>query len=268
MVAGDIALVGLGLSGKTSLLRALAAGHLPQHASPSEPAVATVKVPDDRLDRLADLVHARKTTYLELRIFDFPSFSVGKKGPPPQLLGQLSTCDLLVHVVRAFEDEALAHPSGGVNPERDVTALDLELALADLAIVERRIERATAEMRSLAAGARGAYERELAVLGKLKAGLESEVPIRIQGVAEEELASLSGFNLLTAKPLLVVLNVSEAEAGRTAEIEAEAKEHFKGGVGVVALAAKTEADLTELTEEEAAEFRSELGLPPEPPTGR
>src|SRR4051812_28446617 len=100
----DVALIGLASSGKTSLLRALAAGHLPAHGSATEPAVATVKVPDERLDRMAVLVSARKTTYLELKLLDFPSLSVGKKGPPPQLLGALSTADLLVHVVRAFPD--------------------------------------------------------------------------------------------------------------------------------------------------------------------
>src|SRR5207302_11470498 len=134
------------------------------HASPNEPAVAVVKVPDDRLDRLAVLVNALKTTYIEARILDFPSFSVGKKGPPAQLLGSLSTCDLLVHVVRGFGTEALSDESGGFNAARDVAALDLELALADLGVIERRIERITAEMRALAAGARSAYERELALM--------------------------------------------------------------------------------------------------------
>ena len=81
-------------------MRALAAGHLPQHSSPTEPLVAVVKVPDERLDRLATLVNARKTTYLELRLLDFPSFSVGKKGPPGALLGALSTADLLVRASR------------------------------------------------------------------------------------------------------------------------------------------------------------------------
>ena len=91
--------------------------------------MAVVKVPDERLDRLAALVQARKTTYLELRLLDFPSLSVGKKGPAPQLLGSLSTCDLFVHVVRAFGEES-AHPEGSIAPARDVAALNLELALA------------------------------------------------------------------------------------------------------------------------------------------
>jgi ribosome-binding ATPase len=250
-------------------LRALAAGHLPHHATPNEAAVAVVKVPDDRLDRLAVLVNARKTTYIEARILDFPSFSVGKKGPPAQLLGSLSTSDLLVHVIRAFSDESLPDQPGGADPARDVAALDLELALADLGAVERRIERVAVEMRSLAAGARGAYEREMALLERLKTGLEAEVPIRAQDVAAPELATLSGFNFLTAKPLLVVLNVAEEDASRAKEMETDIEGVLgKKGIGVIALAAKAEADLTELSEEEALEFRRELGLPPDAASGR
>jgi GTP-binding protein YchF len=242
---------------------------LPHHGSATEPAIAVVKVPDTRLDRLAVLVKARKTTYIEHRILDFPSLSVGKKGPAPQLLGALSTSDLLVHVVRAFADESLPHPSDSIDPGRDLAALDLELALADLAVIERRIERVTAEMRSLAASARGSYQREIDLLQRLKAGLEVEAPIRSQDVSDEELALLSGFNLLTAKRLLAVLNVAEDEIGRAGEIEAQLREKFGGPkVSVVTLAAKTEADLTELNPEEAAEFRRELGLPPEPASER
>ncbi|HWO74254.1 MAG TPA: DUF933 domain-containing protein [Dehalococcoidia bacterium] len=258
----DVALVGLAASGKTTLLRALAAGHLPHHPNPNEPAVAVVKVPDERLDRLAALVGAKKTTYLELRLLDFPSFSVGKKGPPPQLLATLSTVDLLVHVVRAFTDASVPHPLESIDPERDVAALDLELAFADLGIVERRIERLKAETRSLAAGARGARERELALLERLKQGLEAEVPVRAMGLSDEERSLLSGYNLLTAKPMLIVLNIDEAEAGRHAEIEAEARgRHGRPGTAVIAVAAKPEADVAELPPQEAEEFRRELGLP-------
>src|SRR6185503_7514649 len=100
----DVAIIGLASSGKTTLLKALAAGHLPQHAgSSNEPIMAVVKVPDERLEKLATLVAARKTTYLELKLQDFPSLSVGRKGPPPALLGLLQTVDLIVHVVRAFK---------------------------------------------------------------------------------------------------------------------------------------------------------------------
>ncbi|HLF78667.1 MAG TPA: DUF933 domain-containing protein [Dehalococcoidia bacterium] len=265
----DVALIGLASSGKTTLLKALAAGHLPQHGSANEPVMAVVKVPDERLDKLATLVSARKTTYLELRLLDFPSLSVGKKGPPPQLLGVLATADLIVHVVRSFEDDAVPHPLDSIDPARDVAALELELALADLGIVERRIERLTVEARSLAAGARGAQEREMALLRRIKEGLEAEKPVRSMGLSAEELATLSGYNLLTAKPLLLVLNIDEADAARTDAIEADARKRLAGpGTSVIALAVKAEADVAELPAEDAVEFRGELGLPDEPAAGR
>jgi GTP-binding protein YchF len=264
----DLALIGLASSGKSTLMRALAAGHVPQHVSPHEPVVAVVKVPDERLDRLAALVHAKKTTYLELRILDFPSFAVGKKGPPPQLLGALSTNDLLVHVVRAFHDESVPHPLGSVNPLRDITAMDLELAFADLAVVERRIERLTAEMRSLAAGARGAQEREMTLMQRLKGALEAEKPLRALGLTAEEKVALGGFNFLTLKPMLVVLNIDEADAGRAAEIEGEVRPALTEGASAAALALKAEADVAELPREEAVEFRKELGLPEDPAAAR
>ena len=258
----DVALIGLQTSGKTTLLKALAAGHLPQHGSPNEPVLAVVKVPDQRLDRLAQLVAARKTTYLELRLLDFPSLSVGRKGPPPQLLGVLSTVDLLVHVVRAFSDEAVPHPLDGVDAARDVAALDLELALSDLGTVERRIDRLTAESRSLAAGARGEKEREMALMRRIKEALETEKPVRALGLTPDELSTLSGYNLLTAKPLLLVLNIDEADVDKTAAIEADARKRLVGeGTSVIAVAAKAEADVAELAQDEALEFRRELGLP-------
>jgi GTP-binding protein YchF len=221
-----------------------------------------VKVPDERLDRLATLVSARKTTYLELRLHDFPPFDVGRKGPPPQLLGTLSTADLLVHVVRAFDDASLPHPLESIDPPRDMTALQLELVLADLGVVERRIERVAVESRSLAAGARGAQERELALLKRIKDGLEAEKPVRELGLTPEEKVLLSGFNLLTAKPLLNVLNISENDADRAPEIEAQYRSQAGATeTGVIAVPLKSEADVAELSPEEAAEFRRELGLP-------
>jgi GTP-binding protein YchF len=265
----DVALIGLASSGKTTLLRALAAGHLPHGGAASEPAVAVVKVPDDRLDRLAALVNARKTTYLELKLLDFPAFSVGRKGPPAQLLGALSTADLLVHVVRAFTDESIPHPLESIDPARDIAALELELALADLAVVERRLERLAAESRSLAASARGALERETALMRRLKEGLEAEKPARSLGLTADDKALLSGFNLLTAKPLLTVLNIDEAEASRTDETETKARAQFAApGSNVIAIAAKAEADVAELAPDEAEEFRRGLGLPEMPAAER
>jgi GTP-binding protein YchF len=238
-------------------------------ASPNEATLSVVKVPDERLEKLATLVGAKKTTYLEQRIHDFPGFSVGKKGPPAQLLGQLQTADLLVHVVHAFDDASTPHPLESIDPARDIEALDLELALADLGVIERRLERLKAESRSLAAANRGPQEREMALLTRLKEGLENEKPVREAGLTPEEKTLLGGFNLLTGRPMLIVLNINEGDAARSAEIEARAKADFAAPErGVVAIAVKSEADVAELDPEEAAEFRKDLELPETPAAER
>jgi ribosome-binding ATPase YchF (GTP1/OBG family) len=138
--------------------------------------------------------------------------------------------------------------------------MDLELAFADLAVIERRVERLTAEMRSMAAGARAAHEREMALMQRMKEALENEQPLRSLGLTPDEKASLGGFNFLTLKPLLIVLNVSEGED--LAKIEAEARSKYASQeTGVIAVPVKGEADVAELPPDEAAEFRRELGLP-------
>jgi GTP-binding protein YchF len=253
----DIAIVGLAGSGKTSLLKALAAGHLPAHGSPTEAVLAVVKVPDTRLDALATLVAAKKTTYLELRMLDFPALTSGNKGPAAQMLGQLSTADLMVHVVKAYGDD--------VNPARDVAAVELELTLADLGVIERRIERLTSELRSVPAGQRGVKETEMKLLKRLKETLEAEKPVRSIDLTMDEKTLLGGFNLLTEKPLLIVLNVSEEDAAKAGEIEASARKTLAGPrTEVIAVAAGAEADVAELPPEDAAEFRKEMGMPAEP----
>ena len=227
-----------------------------------------VKVPDERLDRLATLVAARKTTYLELKLQDFPS-QRGKEGASACIAWSSGHGGPCRPCRTGFQRRIVPHPLDSVDPARDIAALDLELALADLGIVERRIDRLTVEARSLSAGNRGAQERELALLKRIKDALESEKPVRAMGLTAEESATLSGYNLLTAKPLLLVLNIDEADVARTSEIEAEGKKDLvSAGISVIALAAKAEADVAELSPEEAIEFRKELGLPEEPATGR
>jgi ribosome-binding ATPase YchF (GTP1/OBG family) len=126
------------------------------------------------------------------------------------------------------------------------------------------VERLNAELRSIAAGQRGVRELEMNLLKRLKEALENEKTVRSLGLTADESAMLSGFNLLTAKPLLVVLNIDESDAQRAEEIEEQARTSFGGPLtDVIAVAARAEADVAELPEDEAAEFRKELGLPPE-----
>jgi hypothetical protein len=140
--------------------------------------------------------------------------------------------------------------------------MDLELAFADLAFVQKRLERLDIAVRSAKAGERAAGEKEVALLGRIKAGLEAETPLRAQTLSPDEWRSLHDYNLLTAKPMLLLLNIDEADVSRADELEVEFRRRWAGPHrDVAALCAKIELELGELSEEEAAEFRADLGVP-------
>jgi hypothetical protein len=259
----DLGIIGLERAGKTTLFHALTRGHAHAAAHGTlEPSVGVVKIPDVRLDELCAILKPRKVTHVEARFLDFPgAFTAKGEGPAGAYLASLAQCDALVHVVRAFHDESVPHPAGSVDVDRDVGAVDLELAFADLGTLGRRHERLETAVRSARPGEREAGERELALVQRLSEALEREQPLRAQDLSSEERRLLAGFQLLTDKPLLIVVNIDEADAPRAAEIEAELAARRPGrGVRVGALCAKLEHELGELSDEEAAEFRADLGL--------
>lgn len=259
----DLGIIGLEQSGKTTVFNAATRGHASAASYGAvEPNIGVVKVPDERLDRLCALLHPKKVTYVETRYLDFPGgLSFRDREPPAAYLAALSQCDALVHVVRLFGDESVPHPDGSIDADRDIGDVSLELAFADLALLQRRHERLEIEVRSARASERELGERELALLQRLREGLERDEPLRAQEIAPDERKIISGYQLLTDKPLLIVLNIDESQVERTAEIEAGFSERWSGrSVGVAALCAKLEQELTELSDAEAAEFRRDLGL--------
>ncbi|MDE3095738.1 MAG: redox-regulated ATPase YchF [Chloroflexota bacterium] len=260
----DLGIIGFQRSGKTTIFNAVTRGHAQTGAYGAgvQPNIGVVKVPDRRLDDLAKLFAPKKLTHADIRYIDFPgaAFSEGQ-GPPAQFLAQLARCDALIHVVRAFADETVPHPAGSVDAARDATAMDLELAFADAGFIEKRLERIEAAMRSVKAGERDAAEREVALLLRLKQGLEDEQPLRAQKMSEEEQQSLSNYQFLTDKPLLLVVNIGEGDVACSREIEAEfgtasAAPH----TAVAAISGKIEQELAQMSEDEAAEFRADLGI--------
>ena len=259
----DIGIIGLERSGKTTVFNAVTRGHAQAGAfGTAEPNIGVVKIPDDRLDRLCDVIQTRKVTYAEVRYLDFPGgFSVRSEGPAGAYLAALSQCDALVHIVRAFRDESVAHPEGTVDAHRDVASVNLELAFADMAMLQRRDERLEIEVRSARAGEREAGERELALVRRLREALDGETPLREQTISPDERRLISGYQLLTDKPLLILANIDEADIAREDEIESEFAERWTGpGLATAALCGKLEQELTELSDDEAVEFRRELSL--------
>jgi GTP-binding protein YchF len=267
----DIGILGLARAGKTSLFNAVTRGtaQVGAYSSQQEPNVGVARVPDARVDALAAVFHPKKTTYAEIRWVDYPVAGFGVEGPGNRFLAEIAGLDALVHVVRAFADEAVPHPEGSVDPHRDVESLDLELAFADLGLIERRLGRIEAEMRSMKAADRARLEADRALLQRLQVELEAGHGIRSLELSEEERRALSAYQFVTALPVLLVVNIGEGDLGRAGEIEAEfATQHGGPGVAVAALCVKVEAELATLEPDEAEEFRRDLGLPEESPLDR
>ena len=262
----DLGIVGLPLCGKTTVFNALTHGHAEAggHRAGVETHIGVVKVPDERLTKLAAQFQSKKVTPAELRYLDLPAMgaTVGRGGgPSSQVLSALSASDGLLHVVRTFQREDVPHPQGSIDPQRDIAAMDVELVLADLAIVEKRLERLAPVVRSAKPGEREAGEREMEILRRVKASLEGETPLRAQGLAAEEERALRDYALLTLKPILLVVNVGEEDIARIADIEGEfAARYAAAGTPAVAICGQLEMELAQLSEEEAREFRQELGL--------
>jgi GTP-binding protein YchF len=270
-MATELGIIGLARSGKTSLFNAVTRGsaQIGEYSSGREPNVGVVHVPDERVDAMAEIFQPKRTVYAEIRWVDFPVAGFGVEGPGAQFLAQLSELDALVHVVRAFEDPSVAHDEGSIDPVRDLEALDLELTFADLALIERRISRLEAEMRSLRAGERGEMERQVALMQRMQAHLEGGAGLRSMAFTETEARELRNYQFVTLLPTLIVVNIGEEQLADAASIEAEFAERYAGpSVEVAALSAKLEAELAQMDPAEAAEFRSDLGLPPSSPLDR
>ena len=261
----DLGIVGLPLCGKTTVFNALTHGHAETggHRAGVETHIGVVKVPDERLSKLAAQFQSKKVTQAELRYLDLPAMGAtfGRGGPSSQVLSALSASDGLLHVVRTFQREDVPHPQGSIDPHRDIAAMDVELVLADLAIVEKRLERLAPVVRAAKPGEREAGEREMELLRRVKASLESETPLRAQNLVAEEEKALRDYALLTLKPILLIVNVGEEDASRIADIESEfAARYAAAGTPAVAICGQLEMELAQLSEEEAWEFRQELGL--------
>jgi len=264
----QIAIVGLAAAGKTTVFNTLTRGHAETGGYGGlELHIGSVKVPDGRLDRLAELFHPKKVVHADVTYVDLPAppasseGRVGAEELPAEHLARLREADALIHVVRAFDDPAVPHPSGSVDPDRDLEQLDLEFSLADLALVDRRLDRLEATGRHGTPAEREANEREAAVLARLKTALEAGSPIRDVDLDPDEERAVRGFRFLTQKPVLVLLNVGERDLPTAAERVARMAAAYAYRSSLVeALSARIEMELEELEADEAAAFMTELGI--------
>jgi GTP-binding protein YchF len=257
----DLAIVGPDQSGKTTIFDALASGHA-QHGDARREQLAVVKIPDERLERLAALIEAEKVTHAELRLHDLPALFEKGRAASGEAAESLSRADGLMLVARAFRRPDVPHPRGDVDPPRDIDDFLAEAVLHDLDIVERRQEKLETQWKSAQRAERDEAQREQQLLARTRERLESGRALRDDPPPPEDARLLGNYGLLTMKPLLILINLDEEDIGRVAEIEAEYGGRFGArGTFVVAVCARLEAELAELDPAEADEFRREMGLP-------
>jgi len=248
----EVGIIGLPKVGKTTLFNTLTASRQSTNAYQvsSQVNVAVASVPDPRLSRLRDHYQPKKFTPATVIYVDIPGIQKGG-GAESLDLARLREVDALAHVVRVFDDPEILHSEGAVDPERDIEIVDLELILADLDIVTRRIERLDkAQKRGLSAD----EQRERALLtDTILPTLEAEQPLRTLELAAEDERRLRGFQLLSAKPLLLVMNVDEDELTAGQDKNVRYPE-------VVTVSAPIEEEISHLDAEHQAEFLADLGL--------
>ncbi len=264
----QIAIVGLAGSGKSTVFNTLTRGHAETGGYGGATVnVGVVKVPDDRLTRLTALFHPKREVHADVTYVDLPApprvegGHGGANDMPADQLARLRNADALLHVVRAFESAAFPHPDGSVDPVRDLERLDLELLLADLSVVEKRVERLRTQGHHGTPAEREANDRELAILERLLPVLQEGKPARDAGLDEDESKVLRGFRFLTEKPVLVLLNIGESDLPRQHDLVASVAGRYghRGSV-VDALSAKVEMEIGELEADDATLFMDELGL--------
>lgn len=264
----QIAIVGLAGSGKTTVFNTLTRGHAETGGYGGVTLnVGVVKVPDERLGRLAEIFKPKKVVQADVTYADLPAppastdGRIGTEELPADHLARLRDSDALLHVVRAFDDPVNPHPAGSVDPARDLEQLDLEFTLADLAMTERRLERLKSSGKHGSQAEREAAEREEVVLRRIHEGLEAGTPIRDLGLDEDDEKAIRGFRFLTQKPVLVLLNVGESDLARAPELVASIGADYRHEHAIVdALSARIEMELGELEPDEAAVFMEELGI--------
>jgi len=254
------AIIGLPMVGKTSLFTILTGVHENAARMGSlEARVGITKVPDARVDALAKLYQPPKTTYATVEYLDFPSISK-EALRDPSYLASLRVADALAHVLRVFESDTVPHEKGSVDPLRDFEDVEVELMLSDLVVVEKRMERVDKDRKKIKSPD---LDQEFALLERLKTELEANRPLRGLEYNPEEEKRIRGFQFLSQKPMLCVLNLGEKDAGRLHEVEEEyRKGPFAGrkNTAVTAICGQIEAELAELKPEEAKELLSSYGL--------
>jgi hypothetical protein len=255
-------LIGFPGAGKTALFQLLTrAREAPRPGGKADANVGVSRVPDERLDKLTALFNPRKRVPATVEFADIAGMTGSRIGAQALLdVAPFRNADALLHVVRMFRDPTIPHPAGSVDPARDVRTMEDEVLLADLGVVEKRLERIE---RDLKKGSSPDLRKEQDILLRCREALESGRPLRALALASDDARRLRGFQFLSAKPLLLVLNLDESDLPRADDaVRLGGLESFMSGAATraVPICARIELEIAQLDEADAAAFMADLGL--------
>jgi GTP-binding protein YchF len=246
-----LGIIGLPQSGKTTIFNALTRSNTPTTASAGRIEVhnGVVDVPDSRIDKLTGMFKPKKTIYAKVTYADIAGLDGNSKGITGNLLNTLGQMDAFIHVVRCFEDDNVPHPTGSINPVRDVDAMLTELLLNDQIAVERKLERLVDD-RKKGGTDKAVNERQTVLFTRMLEGLNANLPLRKLTYTPEEEKELSSFGLLTRKQILTVFNLGDSQKAPTPELDHP----------MVALPGKLEMEIAQLSAEDAQLFMAEYEI--------
>lgn len=253
------AIIGLPMVGKTSLFTILTGVHQETRIGSTAARTGIARVPDARLDELARIFEPPKVTHAVVEYVDMPAISK-ENLRDPAYLASLRVVDAFAHVLRLFEDPTVPHEAGSVDPVRDLEDVEVELILSDLVVVEKRLERLEKDRKKIK---NPELDREFELLEQCKAELEANRPLRLMTLDAEQEKRVRGFQFLSQKPMLYVLNLGEEDATRLREVESKYREGALAGrekTAVTAVCGKIEAELAELPPEEQRDYMASYGL--------
>jgi GTP-binding protein YchF len=260
----QIGIVGLPLSGKTTVFNALTRGHEAVDkfaAGKREAHIGIVKVPDERLDKLAGIFAPKKITPTTVQYVDVAGLEKGKGskgGFEDEFLGKLRTVDAILLVIRNFENESVPHSEGSIDPDRDLGIVETEFLLSDMSIVENRITR----LEKTVPKTKNKDEMvELEVLRKCAQFLDEERPLRELKLSPDEEKSIRGYQFLTIKPLLIALNIAEEDLDHEEEILLRYQAMSQAPRrNLTLICAEIEMEIEQLQEEDQQAFLDDMGI--------